>query len=68
MLKASIEAMNHQNTTLENIIKNCLHKIDISQEPNKEPQMNTMREATKKASLKLGLGENTKGVDKDLER
>lgn len=36
MLKASIEAMNHQNTTLENIIKNCLHKIDISQEPNKE--------------------------------
>ena len=35
---------------------------------NKESQINDMREATKKASLKLGLGENTKGVDKDLER
>lgn len=30
--------------------------------------MKAMREATKKASLKLGLGENTKGFDKDLER
>ena len=35
---------------------------------NKESQINDMREATKKASLKLGLGENTKGINKGFER
>ena len=37
------------------------------QNPHKT-QINDMQEAVKKASLKLELGENTKGVDKDLER
>lgn len=38
------------------------------QQDNQESQIKSMQEAVKKASLKLGLGENAKNKNKDIER
>ncbi|MCR2039727.1 Fic family protein [Campylobacter helveticus] len=60
MLRASIEAMNHQNSSLEKIIKNNLKKIDMS----KQREIEAMQEAVKKASQNL----KPKDKSKDLNR
>lgn len=60
MLRASIEAMNHQNSSLEKIIKNNLKKIDMS----KQREIEAMQEAVRKASQNL----KSKDKNKDLDR
>lgn len=68
MLKASIEAMNFQNATLENIIRSSLKLPSISKETNQKEfstkQVEAMQEEVRKASQGLKLKDKGRDLDR----